>query len=87
MHNFLLKISTALIAYGPPGIFVLALMDSGGIPLPAALDLLLLDIAVHSTADPSRAWIAAMLAMLGSLAGNLALFQAARHGRRLLRQT
>src|SRR5215475_4503228 len=87
MHAFLLRISAALIAYGPPGIFVLALMDSGGIPLPAAIDLLLLDIAVHSTANPSRAWTAAMLAMAGSLAGNLALFQAARHGRRLLCQS
>ncbi|HUB32419.1 MAG TPA: VTT domain-containing protein [Bryobacteraceae bacterium] len=86
MHKFLAKLSTVLIAYGPPGIFLLALLDSGGIPLPAAIDLLLLDIAVHSTGNPGRAWTAAMLAVVGSLVGNLALFQAARQGRRLLRQ-
>lgn len=86
MHKFLAKFSAALIAYGPPGIFLLALLDSGGIPLPAAIDLLLLDIAVHSSSDPARAWMAALLAVLGSLVGNLALFVAARHGRRLFRR-
>jgi membrane protein DedA with SNARE-associated domain len=86
MHKFLAKFSAALIAYGPPGIFVLALVDSAGIPLPAAIDLLLLDIAVHSASDPARAWLAALLAVLGSLVGNVALFHAALHGRRLFRQ-
>ncbi len=87
MHRFLAKFSAALVAYGPLGIFLLALVDSGGIPLPAAIDLLLLDIAVHSALDPARAWMAALLAVLGSLLGNVALFHAALHGRRLFRQS
>jgi membrane protein YqaA with SNARE-associated domain len=83
MRALLTKISAALIAYGPAGIFVLGVLDSAGVPLPAAMDLLLLDVAVHSAHTPQRAYFTALLALLGSLAGNIALFQAARHGRRL----
>lgn len=83
MRALLTKISAALIAYGPAGVFLLALMDSAGIPLPAAMDLLLLDVAVHSVDAPQRAYLTAFLALVGSLAGNIALFQTARHGRRL----
>ncbi len=86
MHRFLAKFSAALIAFGPAGVFLLALVDSAGIPLPAAIDLLLLDIAVHSASHPARAWMAALLAVLGSLGGNVVLFHAALHGRRLFRQ-
>jgi membrane protein DedA with SNARE-associated domain len=83
MRALLTKISVALVAYGPVGVLLLALMDSLGLPLPAVLDLLLLDVAVHSTHTPGRAYFTALLALVGSLAGNIALFQGARHGRRL----
>ena len=83
MRAILTKISAALIAYGIPGIFLLSVLDSLGIPLPAAVDLLLLDVGVHSTHAPHKAYLMAGMALIGSLVGNVALFQAARHGRRL----
>jgi membrane protein YqaA with SNARE-associated domain len=75
------KFTDALIAFGPFGILVVALLDSLAIPLPAGVDVLVLAIAVK---DPQRAWLAALMAVVGSAAGNLALFQAARHGTRML---
>ncbi len=86
MHHFLAKLSAVLVAYGPVGIFFLAMLDSAGVPLPGALDLLFLDIAVHSTQEPWRAYASASIAVIGSLAGNLALFHAVRHGHRLFRK-
>ncbi len=86
MHHFLAKLSAALVAYGPVGVFLLAMLDSIGVPLPGALDLLFLDIAVHSAHEPWRAYATALLGVIGSLAGNIALFQAVRHGHRLFQK-
>ena len=83
MRPLLHKIAIALAAYGPWGIFVLAAIDSLGIPLPTAVDLLLAATAIGNTHAPARAYGAAILATIGSAMGNIALFQAARHGRRL----
>jgi membrane protein YqaA with SNARE-associated domain len=69
----------ALKAYGPWGVFVLALLDSAGIPVPAAMDFLLLGIGWQS---PNQAYFAAVLATVGSLVGNAGLFWAARGGAR-----
>lgn len=66
------------MAYGPWGILLIALIDSIGVPLPATIDALLILIAAKA---PGQAYFAAALAVLGSLAGNLALFQTARYGR------
>jgi membrane protein YqaA with SNARE-associated domain len=63
------------------GIFLGSLIDSLGIPLPAAIDFWMLTIAVK---DPQNAYLAALMAVLGSTAGNIALFMAARHGGRWL---
>jgi membrane protein DedA with SNARE-associated domain len=71
------KIAEALIAYGPPGVFLLALLDSLGVPLPAAIDALLLFVAWKT---PDRAYLSACLAIAGSLIGNIGLFWAARGG-------
>ena len=71
------KIAEALIAYGPPGVFLLALLDSLGVPLPAAIDALLLLVAWKT---PDRAYLTACLAIVGSLIGNIGLFFAARGG-------
>ena len=68
-----------LLTYGPWGIFLLGVIDSLGIPLPAAMDVLLVTIAVK---EPQRAYFTALMAVLGSAGGNIALFLAARHGRR-----
>ncbi len=73
-----------LIAVGPVGIFLIGFLDSLGIPLPAALDFLLIGFAANS---PSMAYIAATAATVGSLCGNVALFRAARYGgKRFARQ-
>jgi membrane protein DedA with SNARE-associated domain len=77
----LLKIKLALLAFGPIGIFVLGLIDSLAVPLPGAMDGLVLYIAVkEAVKDPQKAYFAALMAVSGSLAGNIALFWAARHG-------
>lgn len=80
----LAQITAALVAYGPWGVFLIGFIDSLGIPLPATMDALLIFIAVKA---PERAYFTALLAVLGSLGGNLALFLGVRHGSRLLIKT
>ena len=58
---------------------MLAAIDSAGIPLPEGVDVLLVSVAVL---DPAKAYLAAILAVIGSLVGNMALFYAARRGGR-----
>src|SRR5689334_3689581 len=84
MRHLLHKLAAVLMAYGPIGVLLLSTADSIGIPLPAAVDALVIAIAVDSARDPWHAWFTAALATLGSTAGSVILFQAASHGRRLL---
>jgi membrane protein YqaA with SNARE-associated domain len=84
MHAFLLKVSAALLAYGPWGVLALAIIDSMGIPLPAGVDALLLGVAASSAHSPRTAYFTALLAVIGSVGGNAALFFAARQGNRLI---
>ena len=79
MKLLLAKMTTALIVYGPWGILLIGIIDSIGVPLPATVDALLIVIAIKA---PGDAYCAAALAVIGSLAGNLALFQTARYGGR-----
>ena len=80
----LARITSALVAYGPWGIFLIGLIDSIGVPLPAAMDALIILIAVKA---PQRAYLAASMGVLGSIAGNVALFEMARFGvRRFVRE-
>lgn len=74
------KITTALIAYGPLGIFLIGVIDALGIPLPAATDYWMLTVAIES---PSRAYFTALMAVAGSTLGSTILFLLTRHGRRL----
>lgn len=83
MHKF----TTALIAYGPWGVLLLSVLDSMGIPIPAAIDFLLLGVGASSVHAPQRAYFSALLAVLGSTLGNIMLFMAARHGRKLFSKT
>jgi membrane protein YqaA with SNARE-associated domain len=69
----------ALRAYGPWGVFFLALLDSAGLPLPAAMDILLLGIGWKA---PEHAYFSALLATVGSFLGNAALYWAAHNGGR-----
>ncbi|MEZ5365699.1 MAG: VTT domain-containing protein [Bryobacterales bacterium] len=68
-------------ALGPWGIFLVALADSAFIPLPQGVDALLI---AQSIAQPSTAYAAAALAVLGSLVGSLVLYGIAYRGGRVM---
>ena len=73
MKNFV----ATLVAWGPPGLLLLAALDSAGVPIPAAVDALLMLLAANS---PSTAYIAAACATIGSVTGSMFLFYLARKG-------
>jgi membrane protein YqaA with SNARE-associated domain len=62
-------------------LLLLAVLDSAGIPVVGGVDALLIAIA---TTKPSQAYLAAALAVAGSLAGSLILFFVARKGGEVL---
>ena len=66
-----------LVAMGPLGVFLLALLDSMGIPLPGSVDFLLV---VVSNRAPSTGYLCAVIATIGSLIGSMILFYIARYG-------
>lgn len=66
-----------LIAWGPPGLFFLALIDSAGVPLPAGVDALVIALAA---VNPALAVTSAALATVGSALGCMVLFYLARKG-------
>lgn len=71
------RLADLWVSWGPAGLFLLALLDGAGIPLPAGVDALLLFLAATG---PGNAFIAALLAVVGSVAGSLILFWIARRG-------
>jgi len=75
-----------LRSWGLLGVFLIATLDSAGVPMPVALDAMLIGVAI---ASPAKAYIAALLATVGSVAGNYFLFGVARKGGEayLVRQT
>jgi membrane protein DedA with SNARE-associated domain len=79
LHN----LTEFLVSFGPWGILLLSAIDSLGVPLPAAMDFLLIGVAAASVRAPHQAVLAALLAVIGSTAGNAILFLAARRGRGL----
>lgn len=66
-----------LISWGPAGVFLLAVLDSAGLPLPGGVDALLVAVAVLR---PESAYWSAALAIAGSIIGALILFYVARRG-------
>ncbi len=72
-------LTEVLIAWGPAGILLLAILDSAGVPVAGVFDALLVLIAVER---PSVAWLCAGLAVAGSTVGNIVLFTAGRRGGR-----
>jgi membrane protein YqaA with SNARE-associated domain len=66
-----------LVALGPLGVFILALLDSTGIPLPGGVDALLVVVANQA---PATGYFCAALATIGSLIGSMILFTIARKG-------
>ena len=71
------ELTQKLISWGPAGVFLLAVLDSAGIPLPGGVDALLIAVAVL---QPERAYWSAALAIAGSVIGSLILFYLARRG-------
>ena len=66
-----------LVGVGPLGVFLVALIDGIGIPIPGGVDLLLVLLAAKS---PQNAFLLATVTLIGSLIGGMILFYAARKG-------
>jgi membrane protein YqaA with SNARE-associated domain len=73
MKDFL----AALVALGPGGLMVAALLDGAGLPIPGGVDALLIYLSSQMPAD---AYMLAAVCVLGSLLGNMLLFLLARRG-------
>lgn len=73
MKSFL----NTLVAWGPLGVFVFAIIDGAGVPSPGGLDWMLVLLCVNR---PQQAWLMAGLAVLGSLIGGYVLYSIARRG-------
>jgi membrane protein YqaA with SNARE-associated domain len=71
------RIGAIFLSWGPHGLFVLAILDSAGLPVVGGVDLLLITVAIST---PKYAYLAAAYAIAGSLAGSLILFGIARKG-------
>ena len=70
-------IVATLVEWGLLGLFTIALLDSAGVPLPTAVDFVVVTLTV---VQPSLAFVAVILAAAGSAIGCLFLFYAARKG-------
>ncbi len=70
-----------LLSWGPQGLFLLAILDSAGLPVIGGVDALLIALAMSS---PATAYVAAVCALAGSLIGSSILFAIARKGGEVL---
>ncbi len=70
-------IVNTLLAWGPLGVIVIAIIDGAGVPSPGGLDWVLLVVAANR---PNLAYGLAGLALLGSLIGGVFLYWIARRG-------
>ena len=61
-----------LLALGLPGLFLIALLDSAGVPLPGGVDIVLMLLAWQ---QPSRFLLIALVAAVGSTLGCLVLYR------------
>jgi membrane protein YqaA with SNARE-associated domain len=75
------EISNLLQSWGSPGLLLLSLLDSVGLPIVGGVDALLIAVAMR---QPRQAYLAAMCAIAGSIVGSLVLFVIARRGGELL---
>ena len=66
-----------LVGFGPWGIFLVAIIDGMGVPIPAGVDVLLL---VLTAANPEQAYFIATLTLIGSIIGGMFLYYIARKG-------
>ena len=78
MAKLLIWTQTVLVPWlGPPGVLIVALLDSSFLSLPEITDLLVVTSAMR---DARAAWIAALMATVGSVAGCAALWWLGRRG-------
>ena len=78
----LTRLSEMLVAFGPLGLFAVALLDSSFVPLPSSADALML---LLTTAHPRWMVFYALVATAGSAVGCLILYYASRRaGKRAL---
>lgn len=77
MKRFFTSIFGQLLAWGPWGVFLLAVCDSAGIPLPEGVDALIVLVAAKHA---GIGYLSAGLAVIGSVIGSLFLFYVGRKG-------
>lgn len=70
------KLLATLVSWGPAGLFLAALLDGAGVPVPGGVDVLIVFLASRT----GNVLILAGLAILGSVLGNFFLFLVARRG-------
>jgi membrane protein DedA with SNARE-associated domain len=68
-----------LVSWGPAGMFLAALLDGAGLPIPGGVDALIIFL---SASLPEDTYWFALVATLGSVIGNFILFLAAQRGGR-----
>lgn len=71
------KLALLLESWGPMGAFLLAALDSAGVPLPGGVVALI--VAISAT-NPGMGWLTASVAVAGSVIGSMILFGIARIG-------
>lgn len=82
ISNGLTRLTEFLVAFGPVGLFVVALLDSSFVPLPSSADALML---LLTTAHPRWMVLYAVIATAGSAVGCLILYYVSRRaGKRAL---
>lgn len=77
MGRFVDRIQAFALVMGAPGLFLIAAIDSSFIPLPEAVDLLLIYMIVQ---HPHRMILYASAATLGSIVGCLVLYYIGKKG-------
>ena len=71
------SISQILLAWGLPGTLLIGIIDGAGLPNPSGPDIAL---GLYASQRPEDAYLAAALAVIGSLIGSTILFLLARKG-------
>ena len=66
-----------LVGWGPPGLFIAAILDGAGLPIPGGVDVLVVFLASQAPEDAIRL---GLIAVAGSVIGNFFLFALARRG-------
>jgi uncharacterized membrane protein YdjX (TVP38/TMEM64 family) len=71
------SIAQILLAWGLPGILLIGIIDGAGLPNPSGPDIAL---GLYASQRPENAYLAAALAVIGSLIGSTFFFLLARKG-------